>query len=760
MKLERFFEKFEQFADAPNAVAKMRELVLRLAMQGKLVEQDPNDESADILLERIRKTRARLINERAIKRLNTDSISDEQTPFVIPASWVWTRLGEIGDWGSGSTPTRGNHELYGGGITWLKSGELNDNQALAGSAETVTEFALKAGSFRRNKPGDVLLAMYGATIGKAAILAEPAVTNQAVCGCTPFDGVVNRYLFNFLVSQRINFHAASEGGAQPNISKVKIVGHPFPLPPLAEQKRIVAKVDELMALCDRLEAQQQERDTRHAALARASLARFAEAHTPANLDFLFHPSYTITPADLRKSILTLAVQGKLVPQDPNDESAHNLLERINKELTQISKVSGLKIRKAKAVDETEIPFAIPECWAWASLAEIGFINPRNFAEDDLPASFVPMALISEYYGVANRHEIRKWKDIKTGYTHFAEGDVSLAKITPCFENGKSTIFRALTGGIGAGTTELHVVRPVLVSPEYVLVFLKSSHFIENGIPKMTGTAGQKRVPTEYFADSLFPLPPLAEQRRIVAKVDQLMALVDQLESQLAAAKSKSAALLDAVVHELLNSSAEVIDLANYRAAIGCYTIRKMSSQPYFGRTAAMKMFYLAQAHVGMQLGLQPEREAAGPLDQWLYRFEDEGQRQGWFKAIENQSNGKMKVEYQPGKALAEQAAQGENLLSPEQRKEFDRLLNLLSGKKTEEVEIIATLFAAWNDFLIDDHVPSDDEIVTEVRENWHVKKERFTPAQLRQWLGWLRQNNLVPQGRLPHTVHQSKLSLN
>ncbi|MSO22383.1 MAG: hypothetical protein EXQ58_03820 [Acidobacteria bacterium] len=137
----------------------------------------------------------------------------------------------MGDWGSGSTPARGNHDLYGGGITWLKSGELNDNQALAGSEETVTELALKTGSFRRNQPGDVLLAMYGATIGKVAILAEPAVTNQAVFGCTPFDGISNRYLFSFLLSQRARFHSASEGGAQPNISKVKIVGFPFPLPP-------------------------------------------------------------------------------------------------------------------------------------------------------------------------------------------------------------------------------------------------------------------------------------------------------------------------------------------------------------------------------------------------------------------------------------------------------------------------------------------------------------------------------------------------
>ena len=141
-----------------------------------------------------------------------------------------------------------------------------------------------------------------------------------------------------------------------------------------------------------------------------------------------------------------------------------------------------------------------------------------------------MPLISSEYGVPNGHEVRPWGEIKKGYTHFAEGDVGLAKITPCFENGKSTVFRSLAGGIGSGTTELHIIRPLQVSPDFILLFLKSSHFVQTGIPRMTGTAGQKRVPLDYFAHSPFPLPPLAEQHRIVAKVDELMALCDQLEA--------------------------------------------------------------------------------------------------------------------------------------------------------------------------------------------------------------------------------------
>jgi type I restriction enzyme S subunit len=234
-------------------------------------------------------------------------------------------------------------------------------------------------------------------------------------------------------------------------------------------------------------------------------------------------------ARLRQFVLDLAVRGKLVPQDTKDEPSSELLKRIAEEKGRMAKAG--EIRTPKAISAlSEPPFPIPWNWRWSQIAEIGVLSPRNEAPDTLEASFISMPLIAAEYGVANKHEIRPWGEIKKGYTHFAEGDVGLAKITPCFENGKSTVFRNLTGRIGSGTTELHIVRPLFVDQDYILLFLKSPHFIEGGVPKMTGTAGQKRVPTEYFAHSPFPLPPLAEQRRIVAKVGELMALCDRLEA--------------------------------------------------------------------------------------------------------------------------------------------------------------------------------------------------------------------------------------
>jgi len=242
---------------------------------------------------------------------------------------------------------------------------------------------------------------------------------------------------------------------------------------------------------------------------------------------------------LRKFILDLAVRGKLVEQDSNDEPASELLRKIKNEKDRLVKIRCIKkARSINKLQDEDIPYDLPHGWKWSQLSEIGVISPRNDIDDKREIAFVPMKMIPAEYGVKHDAEIKLWSEIKTGFTHFAEGDVALAKITPCFENGKSTVFSKLPGGFGAGTTELHVVRPFFVSQNYVLIYLKSPQFIGTGIPKMTGTAGQKRVSTEYFSNSPFPLPPLTEQHRIVAKVDELMALCDRLEATQAKRESR------------------------------------------------------------------------------------------------------------------------------------------------------------------------------------------------------------------------------
>ncbi len=254
----------------------LHDVVLMLGFRGDLSRTCNCTESAEALLEDIKAEQKLLIAKREIRKLD---LPTESTPpaFSIPRNWTWTKLGQVGDWGSGSTPPRSSSKYYGGDMPWLKSGELNDNMAISVAEEHVTAEALKECSFRLNKAGDVLLAMYGATIGKAGILSRAAVTNQAVCGCTPFPGVNNEFLFYYLVSRRSHFQESSEGGAQPNISKVKIVNHPFPLPPLKEQKIVVERIKELLDLITRLQAQLEASRTTGEKLLEAMVAELTAA---------------------------------------------------------------------------------------------------------------------------------------------------------------------------------------------------------------------------------------------------------------------------------------------------------------------------------------------------------------------------------------------------------------------------------------------------------------------------------------------------
>jgi len=260
---------------------------------------------------------------------------------------------------------------------------------------------------------------------------------------------------------------------------------------------------------------------------------------------------------LRELILELAVRGKLVPQDANDEPAIELLIKISAEKNQLIKDG--KIKKAKAdidTSESDKPFDIPNNWQWSKLSDISIINPRNTAEDELDASFVPMTLIDSRFDGGHEQELRQWKEIKQGFTHFAEGDIGVAKITPCFENSKACVFKNLANNIGAGTTELHIVRPInnTLNPRYVLACLKSPSFLLVGETKMTGTAGQKRLPKDFLEAYPFALPPLAEQHRIVAKVDKLMAFCDQLEQTQSDNIAAHAQLAEALLATLTNSS--------------------------------------------------------------------------------------------------------------------------------------------------------------------------------------------------------------
>jgi type I restriction enzyme S subunit len=258
---------------------------------------------------------------------------------------------------------------------------------------------------------------------------------------------------------------------------------------------------------------------------------------------------------LRALIFDLAIRGALVPQNPQDLPARKLVE-----LAKAQMKEQRKPNRASNGDEPNPPppFPPPQNWCWTRLDDLGDTAPRNDLPDKTEVGFAPMRLITVRFGDPISFESRQWAEVRKGFTHFADGDVVVAKITPCFENGKSGVIRGTPSGSGAGTTELHVFRPIpnCVIREYVLVFLKSPHFLVNGEEHMTGSAGQKRVPWEYFARTSFPLPPLPEQQRIVAKVEELLALCDELEARQQATREHRTRLVHSALDHLTSAKDE------------------------------------------------------------------------------------------------------------------------------------------------------------------------------------------------------------
>ena len=271
----------------------------------------------------------------------------------------------------------------------------------------------------------------------------------------------------------------------------------------------------------------------------------------------------MTGKQLKNSILQWAIQGKLVPQDPNDEPASVLLEKIRQEKERLIKEKKIKRDKnasiifrgednsyyekilatgeVKCIDE-EIPFEIPKGWEWCRVSSVFWINPKVSAKDDDIAAFIPMEAISAGYGSEFRFYEKQWKEIKSGYTAFEDNDIAFAKITPCFQNRKSVIFNGLPNGIGAGTTELKILRTYgeTINRYYALYFLESPYFIDEATFK--GTANQQRIVVGYLENKLFPLPPLSEQNRVVDKIGILMPIIDKY--------SKSQETLDKINVEL------------------------------------------------------------------------------------------------------------------------------------------------------------------------------------------------------------------
>ena len=492
----------------------LKNSILQWAIQGKLVPQDPNDEPASVLLERIRAEKARLVKEKKIKKDKNESIIyrgddnsyyekllatgevkciDEEVPFEIPQGWEWCRMGCIGDWGAGATPAKGNPDYYGGSILWLRTGELN-NGIVYDSEIKITDKALQECSLRMNKIGDVLIAMYGATIGKVAIVGKELTTNQACCACTPF-GIYNYYLFFFLMGSQIDFIKKGEGGAQPNISREKLISHLMPIPPLAEQYRIVEKIQYLLPLVEKY----------------------------SNSQILQNKLNSEIKDKLRKSILQEAIQGKLVPQIAEEGTAQDLLEQIKTEKQKLVKEG--KLKKSAINDsvifrgddnkyyerinaqtvEIELPFEYPNKWIVLRLKDICQLidgEKRNGKGICLDAKFLR--------GKSSATIVEKGRFVYAG-----------DKIILVDGENSGEVFTVPQDGYMGSTFKQLWLSSAMWKP-YILAFIL---FYKEELRNSKRGAAIPHLNKELFYNLPIGIPPLAEQKRIAQRIDELFQLL-------------------------------------------------------------------------------------------------------------------------------------------------------------------------------------------------------------------------------------------
>ena len=453
----------------------------------------------------------------------------DDVPFEIPDSWEWVRLKnlvkkEIKRGKSPKYTVSSNIQVFAqkcnvkaGGIDMTLAKYLDDTVF----PKYPKEECMRDSDIVINSTGNGTLGRIGMFHDSDRINENIIVPDSHVTVIRASEFLSADYIFYVLNYYQPYLEKSCSGSTNQTELKPAVISELFiPVPPVNEQTRIITKLIEALNL-SKLYGEKE-----------ILLQKY-------NQDF---------PEQLKKSILQYAVQGKLVPQNPSDEPAAVLLERIRAEKQKLIAEGKIKKDKHESVIfrrdnshyekldgiehciDDEIPFEIPETWEWIRLGLLFTINPRNNIADDTVVGFMPMPLLKAGFHSGHTYETKLWKDVKFGFTHFANNDVVIAKITPCFQNRKSAVIHDLPSGYGAGTTELHVLRDytkMLYIP-YFLMICKTHDFIQNGMKNFSGTAGQQRVGKDFIFNYLVPLPPVNEQKRIVEKVNVLIKSCDIL----------------------------------------------------------------------------------------------------------------------------------------------------------------------------------------------------------------------------------------
>ena len=552
-------------------IKKLRELILELAVRGKLVPQDPNDEPASVLLERIVAEKAQLIKEKKIKKQKElPAFCEEDILYRIPSNWSWCRLDDV-CFGitSGSTPPKSNFNET-TGVPYLKVYNIQEQKIDFEYKPQFVDCEYHLTKLQRSilYPGDVVMNIVGPPLGKVAIIPDDYPEwncNQAITFFRPIESCLNQYIYMYLRAGLFLKEIELIGTAgQDNISVTKSRSILLPLPPLKEQHRIVDKVDELMTLCDQLEQQTEASIEAHQLLVSTLLNTLTHsadadelmenwARISDHFDTLFTTEASID--QLKQTILQLAVMGKLVPQDPNDEPASVLLARIAEEKVQLTKEKKIKKQKPlPAISEEEKPFELPKGWEWCALGEL--VNIRGGKR--LPKGHVLTTESTPYVYI--RVSDMKGGTISTKDLHYIsqETQEQIKNYIITSEDIYMTIVGATIGKCGLIPLVLSGMNltenAARLSPycnldkDYLYNFL-TSQFAQTQFVDKTKQVGVQKMALNRLSSTKVPLPPISQQRLIVAKVLNLFLFCDQLKQRIKDSQTNQLHLTDAIVEQ-------------------------------------------------------------------------------------------------------------------------------------------------------------------------------------------------------------------
>ena len=543
-------------------IKKLRELILELAVRGKLVSQDPNDEPASVLLERIAQEKAQLVKEGKIKKpKKLPEISEDEKPFELPDGWGFVRFIDVLDFSGGGQPPKSvfSEVKLDGYVQLIQIRDLGPNpQPIYVPEQLVSKLC---------NINDVMVGRYGASVGKVFWGKEGAYNVALIRIHNDLNAYSNTYIYQLLKSplgQRM-FTGISRS-AQDGFNKDDIAPCVLPLPPVSEQHRIVAKVDELMVLCDQLEAQTESSLDAHQTLVTVLLDTLVNSQNAEELednwarisghfDTLFTTEQSID--QLKQTILQLAVMGKLVEQNPNDEPASELLKRIAAEKAELIKQGKIKKQKPlPPITEEEKPFELPKGWEWVRFASMSnevatgpfgsMIHKHDYVSNGIPLINPSHMINSEIHeDLAITVNIEKAKELRS-YKLF-ENDIVMARRG---EMGRCALVTKREENWLCGTGSFVLRFNDALSRRFILLLFRTSYVCGYLGGKSIGTT-MTNLNHSILNEMPLLLPPVTEQHRIVAKVDELMAICDQLKAQLSEAQTTQLNLADALVEQAL-----------------------------------------------------------------------------------------------------------------------------------------------------------------------------------------------------------------